>query len=59
MGSGCISPSHALIKARGYANLEFEGDDEKITIDNFTTLINSKAEHFFDLSNRFTRVQER
>ena len=32
-----ISPSHALIEARGYANLEL--DDQKITIDNFTTLI--------------------
>ncbi len=51
------NPSHALIEARGYANLEL-GEGVKITIDNFTALLGSEEERFFDLSNRFTRGQE-
>lgn len=54
---GCISHSHALIEARGYANLELDG--QKITIDNFSALIDSKSEHFFKLGNQFIEAQRR
>ena len=46
-----ISPSHALIEARGYANLEL--GNQKITIDNFTTLIDSESGFFFALGDEF------